>query len=103
MVLELVYSNDERRVAQSTLKQIWDILYKDTVAPDVMQTEGGEDDIPERERILWTRTTCITVRTPLILVNPKGMILCTRPRVEGERRGMTKGVPRTRWLGILVW
>ena len=47
VVLELVYSNDERRVAQSTSKQIWDILYKDTVAPDVMQTEGGEDDIPE--------------------------------------------------------
>ena len=49
MVLELVYSEDERRVAQSTSKQIWDILYKDTVAPDVVQTEGGEDDIPERE------------------------------------------------------
>ena len=52
MVLELVYSDDERRVAQSTSKQIWDILYKDTVAPDVMQTEGGEDDIPERENPL---------------------------------------------------
>ena len=47
MVLELVYSDDERRVAQSMSKQIWDILYKDTVAPDVMQTEGGEDDLPE--------------------------------------------------------
>ena len=52
MVLELMYSDDERRVAQSTSKQIWDILYKDTVAPDVMQTEGGEDDIPERENPL---------------------------------------------------
>ena len=52
MVLELVYFDDERRVAQSTSKQIWDILYKDTVAPDVMQTEGGEDDIPERENPL---------------------------------------------------
>ena len=52
MVLELVYSDDERRAAQSTSKQIWDILYKDTVAPDVMQTEGGEDDIPERENPL---------------------------------------------------
>ena len=52
MVLELVYSDDERRVAQSTSKQIWDILYKDTVVPDVMQTEGGEDDIPERENPL---------------------------------------------------
>ena len=49
MVLELVYSDDERRVAQSTSKQIWDILYKDTVAPDIMQTEGGEDDLPEGE------------------------------------------------------
>ena len=49
MVLELLYSDDERRVAQRMSKQIWDILYKDTVAPDVMQTEGGEDDIPERE------------------------------------------------------
>ena len=28
-------------------KQIWDILYKDTIALDVMQTEGGEDDISE--------------------------------------------------------
>ena len=52
MVLELVYSDDERRVAQSTSKQIWNILYKDTVAPNVMQTEGGEDDIPERENLL---------------------------------------------------
>ena len=52
MVLELVYSDDERRVAQSTSKQIWDILYKDTVAPNVMQTEGGEDDIPERKNPL---------------------------------------------------
>ena len=52
MVLELVYSDDERRVAQSTSKQIWDIVYKDIVAPDVMQTEGGEDDIPERENPL---------------------------------------------------
>ena len=49
MVLELVYSDDERRVVQSTSKQKWDILYKDIVAPDVMQTEGGEDDIPKRE------------------------------------------------------
>ena len=49
MVLELMYSDDERRVAQSTSKQIWDILYKDTVAPDIMKTEGDEDDIPERE------------------------------------------------------
>ena len=47
MVLELLYSDDKRRVAQSTSKQIWDILYKDTVALDVMQTGGGEDDIPE--------------------------------------------------------
>ena len=47
MVLELMYSDDERRVAQSTSKQIWDILYKDIVAPDIMQTEGGEDDLPE--------------------------------------------------------
>ena len=52
MVLELVYSDDERRVAQRTSKQIWEILYKDTVAPDVMQTEGGEDDIPETENPL---------------------------------------------------
>ena len=52
MVLELVYFDDEKRVAHSTSKQIWDILYKDTVASDVMQTEGGEDDIPERENPL---------------------------------------------------
>ena len=52
MVLELVYSDEERRVAQRTSKQIWDILYKDIVAPDVMQTEAGEDDIPETENPL---------------------------------------------------
>ena len=52
MVLELVYSDEERRVAQRTSKQIWDILYKDTVALDVMQTEAGEDDIPETENPL---------------------------------------------------
>ena len=52
MVLELVYSDEERRVAQRTSKQIWDILYKDTVAPNVMQTEAGEDDIPEIENPL---------------------------------------------------
>ena len=52
MVLELMYSDDERRIAQSTSKQIWDILYKDTVAPNIMQTEGGEDDILERENPL---------------------------------------------------
>ena len=45
-------SDDERRVAQSTSKQMWDILYKDTVAPDVIQIEGGEDDIPKRENPL---------------------------------------------------
>ena len=47
IILELMYSDDEKRVAQSTSKQIWDILYKDTVAPDIMQTEGGEDDLLE--------------------------------------------------------
>ena len=52
MVLELVYSDEERRVAQRTSKHIWDILYKDTVAPDIMQTEAGEDDIPETENPL---------------------------------------------------
>ena len=52
MVLELIYSDDERRVAQRTSKQIWEILYKDTVAPDVKQTEGGEDDILETENPL---------------------------------------------------
>ena len=52
MVLELVYSDEERRVAQRTSKQIWDILYKDTVAPDVMQTKGAEDDIPETKNPL---------------------------------------------------
>ena len=52
MVLELVYSDEERRVSQRTSKQIWDILYKDTVAPNVMQTEGAKDDIPETENPL---------------------------------------------------
>ena len=36
MILELVYSDNKRRVAQSTSKQIWDILYKETVAPDIL-------------------------------------------------------------------
>ena len=44
MVLELVYFDDERRIVQSTSKQIWDILYKEIVAPDILQTEGGEED-----------------------------------------------------------
>ena len=52
MVLELVYFDEERRVAQRTSKQIWDMLYKDTVAHNVMQTEGGEDDIPNTENPL---------------------------------------------------
>ena len=52
MVLELVYFDDERRVSHRMSKQIWDILYKDTVAPDVMQTKGTEDDIPETENPL---------------------------------------------------
>ena len=47
----------------------------------------------QRERAFWTRTTCITVRSPLIPVNPMGMTVCMRPRQEGERRGMTKGFP----------
>ena len=46
MVLELMYSDNERRVAQSTSKQIWDIPYKETIAPDILQTEGGEEDQP---------------------------------------------------------
>ena len=52
MVPELVYSDNERRVAQSTSKQIWDILYKDTVVSDIMQTEGGEDDLLEERNPL---------------------------------------------------
>ena len=47
MVLELVYSDDERRVAQSTSKQIWDILYKEIVALEILQIEGGEEDQTE--------------------------------------------------------
>ena len=44
MVLELVYPDDERRFAQSTSKQIWNILYKETIAKDILQTKGGEED-----------------------------------------------------------
>ena len=47
MVLELVYSDDVRRVAQSMSKQIWDIVYKEKVALDILQTEGGEEDQTE--------------------------------------------------------
>ena len=47
MVLELMYSINERRVSQSKSKQIWDILYKETIAPDILQTEGGEEDQTE--------------------------------------------------------
>ena len=43
MVLELVFSEDEKDLAQRTSKQMWDILYKDSVAPDVLLLEGGED------------------------------------------------------------
>ena len=41
MVLELVYSDEERELAESTSTQIWDILYKETVA-EVMQFDGSE-------------------------------------------------------------
>ena len=102
MVLELMYSNDERRVAHSTSKQIWDILYKDTVAPDVMQTEGGEDDIPERENPLDEDDSHHNMHS-IDSGHLMGMTVCMRPHQEGERWGMTKGVPRTRWLGIPVW
>ena len=47
MVLELVYFDDDKTVAQSTSKQIWDILYKETVALDILQTEVGEEDQTE--------------------------------------------------------
>ena len=47
MVLELVYSDNERRVAKSTSKHIWDIIYKEIVAPNIMQTEGGDEDTTE--------------------------------------------------------
>jgi hypothetical protein len=43
MVLELVFSEDEKDLAQRTSKQMWDILYKDSVPPDVLLLEGGED------------------------------------------------------------
>jgi hypothetical protein len=43
MVLELVFSEDEKELAQRTSKHIWDILYKDSIAPDVLLLEGGED------------------------------------------------------------
>ena len=79
MVLELVYSDDERRIAQSTSKQIWNILYKDIVAPNIMQTEGGKDDLPEGGNPL-AEATQIIVQTRLILVDSKRKTLCTRPR-----------------------
>ena len=56
----------------------------------------------QRERSVLTKTTHTTVLAPLIPINPIGKIVCTKPRQKGDRRGMTKGVPRTRWLGIPV-
>ena len=44
MVLEPINFDGKRTLTQSTSKQIWDILYKDIVAPNNMQTEGGEED-----------------------------------------------------------
>ena len=44
MVLELVYFDNKRRVSQRTSKQIWDLLYKETIAPNVIIIEGGKED-----------------------------------------------------------
>jgi hypothetical protein len=44
MVLEVVFSDDDKEHAQKTSKQIWDILYKDTVDPDALVTNDGGDD-----------------------------------------------------------
>ena len=56
MVLELVYSDNERRIALSTSKQIWDILYKETIVPDILQTDGGEEDQTKAGTLLTTTT-----------------------------------------------
>ena len=42
MVLEVVFSEDEKEHAQKTSKQMWDILYKDSVDPEVLLLDGGE-------------------------------------------------------------
>ena len=49
MVLEVVYFVAKIKVAQSMSKQIWNILYKDTVSPKVLQLEGGEEETMESE------------------------------------------------------
>ena len=36
------------------------------------------------------------------MYNQEKKTVCMRPRQEGERQGIAKGVPRTRWLGIPV-
>ena len=56
----------------------------------------------QRQRTLLKRATRSTILTPLIPMNPNGKTVCTRPRQEGERRGMAKEVPKTRWLEIPV-
>ena len=101
MVLELVYSDEERRVAQRASKQIYNILYKDTVAPMSCKLKLVRMTF-HTQRTLSKRATRSTVLTPLIPMNPNRKTVCTRPRQEGERRGMAKGVPWTRWLGIPV-
>lgn len=49
MVLEVVFSDDDKEHAQKTSKQIWDILYKDTVDPDVLVVNDDEDDDDDDE------------------------------------------------------
>ena len=101
MVLELVYSDDERRIAQSMLKQIWDILYKDTGTPDVMQTEGGEDDIPERENPLNMDDSDDNSDSSDSGQSQGDDIVHETP-LGGREMGYDEGAPRTRWLGIPV-
>ena len=44
MVLEVVFSDDDKEHAQKSSKQIWDILYKETVDPDKLVILDGGDD-----------------------------------------------------------
>ena len=102
MVLELVYSDDERRVAQSTSKQIWNILYKDIVAPDIMQTEGGEDDLLEEGNPDDDDDTDDTMDSSDSARFEREDIVHKTPLVVSGIRVMMSGIPRTRWLGIPV-
>ena len=76
-------------------------MYKDTVAPDIMQTKGGDDDIPEGGNALAEdEMDDSTDSSNSGQSQGDDIVHKTPPR--GRETKFDKGGPRTRWLGIPV-